>query len=630
VPHGVRAVVLQRSGRLSREAQQLLAVGAVVGREFDLGVVAEVAGITESDALSAVEEAVRVALVNEVAARPGRFSFAHAIVEQSLAGAQSAARRRSLHRAVAEALEARRATDASITHAELAQHWLEGHDAATAPIAMARARTAGDHALAQLAPDEAVRWYDAALRLLAASPGLGPRERAEVLIGLGTAERHAGHATYQATLQEAGELAAAAGDARLVARAALSGFKGIWSANAGVDSSRVALLQRALAGLGDADAALRSRLLAVLAVEHYFADESDEREAWAAEAVRLARAAGDDTALAFALQARDNLMRLPDRLDERQAQGDELVRLAARLGDPVQQFWAAHVEAVVSYEVGDPERYYGATDDMVAFADRAGQPFLRMFAAFMAATALDHRGDREGAEAVAKTAVVLGDEAGEGARARTYLAAIIFRVRRDAGRLEEVVEVLQRAQRSSARISTFGPALSLALAELGRFDELDEFRRDVAEGFTGHPRNGLWLSSMCMSAEVAGYSDDRGAAEALYPVLEPFAEQLIWPGIGALCSVARPLALAATTLERFDDADRHFATAVDIAERFEARVWLARAQQEWAGMLLRRAGPGDRDRASVLLAAAGEAARQLDLPVIGARVSMLQASVGAS
>ena len=320
LPHGVRAVVLQRSGRLPPSAQQLLAVGAVVGREFDLDVVADVAGLDQTTALAGIEEAVRVALVNEVAARPGRFSFAHAIVEHSLAGAQSAARRRVLHRAIAEALEARSPLDPSITHAELAQHWVEGYDAATAGTAIARARAAGDHALGQLAPDEAVRWYDIALRVLDASPGANPRDRAEILVGLGTAERHAGQPGHQATLQEAAELAEAAGDARLVARAALGGFKGIWSLNAGVDATRIALLRSALAGLGDDDAGLRSRLLAALAVEHYFDDDSDQREAAATEAVALARAAGDDTALAFALQARDNLVRLPDRLAERRAQ----------------------------------------------------------------------------------------------------------------------------------------------------------------------------------------------------------------------------------------------------------------------------------------------------------------------
>jgi hypothetical protein len=225
---------------------------------------------------------------------------------------------------------------------------------------------------------------------------------------------------------------------------------------------------------------------------------------------------------------------------------------------------------------------------------------------------------------VATAAVALGDEAGEGGRARTYLAAILFRVRRDAGRLDEVVDVLQRARQSAARISTFGPALSLALAELGRFDELDGFRRDLAEGFAAHHRNGLWLSAVSMSAEVAGYVAERDAAAQLYPLLEPYAEQLIWPGIGAHGAVARPLALVATVTERFDDADRHFATAAGIAERFGAPVWLARTQQEWAGMLLRRGQPGDVERAEALLAAAAEAADRLSLPTIAARVEVLR------
>ena len=267
---------------------------------------------------------------------------------------------------------------------------------------------------------------------------------------------------------------------------------------------------------------------------------------------------------------------------------------------------------------------------MARLAERTGQPFLRMFAGFMTATALDLRGDRDAAEAIARESVVLGDEAGDGARARTYLAAIRFRVGRDAGQLDEVVEVLQRARRSSSRISAFGPALSLALAELGRFDELDEFRRDAAEGFAGHRRNAMWLSSMCMSAEVANYAGDRKAAGLLLPVLEPFASQLIWPGIGAQGPVARALGLAAATIDRFDDADRYFALAVEIAERFEARVWLARAQQEWASMLLRRDGPGDRARADRLLADAAGAARRLDLPIIAAHVEALQARAGGA
>jgi tetratricopeptide (TPR) repeat protein len=627
LPQGVRAVVLQRAGRLSAGAQGLLSVASVAGRDFDLDVVAEVGRLEASDALAAVEEAVRAALVHEVAGRPGRFTFAHAIVEHSLVEAQSAARQRVLHRSIAEALEARGHGD--VAPAVLAQHWVEGYDASTLSVAIDRAGAAGDHALAQLAPDEAIRWYETALQLLDASPHATPHDRAEILAGLGSAQRSAGHADHLPTLQRAAELAQSAGDARLVARAALGSFKGIWSANAGIDTERIAMLEAALAGLDVADAALRSRVLAALAVEHFFDETAvDERGRLSEEAIALARAAGDDSALAFALQARDSLIRTPDRLAERRRNSAELGRLAQRLGDPAQQFWAAHAEVIVAHEEGDPARFYAAVDEMVALGERTGQPFLRMFAGFMRATVCAVQGDRAGAEAAGRQSMTFGDEAGEAARARTYFAAITFLLRRDAGQLEDVVEVLQRAVQANSRITSFRPALGLVLAELGRTDELDEFHRDVAESFAGHPRNTLWFSSMAMNAEIAAYTGHRAAAAQLYDVLEPFAGLLIWSGIGAYGPAARPLGLAATTLGRFDDADRHFATAAVLAERFGAPVWLARTQQEWAAMLLCRRGPGDRERAGPLLDDAEATALRLDLRLIASRAAALRDAAG--
>ena len=253
-----------------------------------------------------------------------------------------------------------------------------------------------------------------------------------------------------------------------------------------------------------------------------------------------------------------------------------------------------------------------------------------MFAGFMTATALDLRGDRAGAEAAAKEAVVLGDEAGEGARARTYLAAILFRVRRDAGRLDEVVEVLQRARSGELADQHLRPALSLALAELGRFDELDEFRRDAAEGFAGHHRNGLWLSSMCMSAEVAGYA---GRARGGGPALSS-ARALRRRSSSGRASVptARSPALSRwspTALGRFDEADRLLRRGRrPIADRFEAPVWLARAQQEWAAMLLVATDPATVSGPIGCWPTPPRRRNGLDLPIIAARVEALQDGAG--
>jgi hypothetical protein len=66
--------------------------------------------------------------------------------------------------------------------------------------------------------------------------------------------------------------------------------------------------------------------------------------------------------------------------------------------------------------------------------------------------------------------------------------------------------------------------------------------------------------------------------------------------------------LAATCLERYEEAEEHFRRSAATCERIGAPTWLARTRHEWALMLLRRGGPGDRETADSLLAEALDAA----------------------
>jgi hypothetical protein len=59
--------------------------------------------------------------------------------------------------------------------------------------------------------------------------------------------------------------------------------------------------------------------------------------------------------------------------------------------------------------------------------------------------------------------------------------------------------------------------------------------------------------------------------------------------------------MLATVLECFDDADAHFAEAMEIHERMRPPYWIARTQLEHARMLLARGGPEDGSRAGALL-----------------------------
>ena len=76
----------------------------------------------------------------------------------------------------------------------------------------------------------------------------------------------------------------------------------------------------------------------------------------------------------------------------------------------------------------------------------------------------------------------------------------------------------------------------------------------------------------------------------------------------------------ATTLRRFDDAERHLEAAIDIERRMGARPWLAHAQHDLAAMFVAR---GDPDRARPHLDAALTAYGALGMKTWAARASAL-------
>ena len=105
VPRTVRAVLHTRVGRLDPEAQRVLGMASVAGREFDSAVIASVLELDESAVLDQIEAAFRASLVRETSV--GHFEFSHALVQQALYDDLSATRRSLHHRQLAIALEIR-------------------------------------------------------------------------------------------------------------------------------------------------------------------------------------------------------------------------------------------------------------------------------------------------------------------------------------------------------------------------------------------------------------------------------------------------------------------------------------------------------------------------------------------
>jgi len=65
IPEGLRDVIGRRLSSLSAECNRLLSIAAVIGREFRLEVLQKVAGVSEDELFSALEEAKGAAVVEE-------------------------------------------------------------------------------------------------------------------------------------------------------------------------------------------------------------------------------------------------------------------------------------------------------------------------------------------------------------------------------------------------------------------------------------------------------------------------------------------------------------------------------------------------------------------------------------
>jgi hypothetical protein len=118
LPPKVQGVIEARLGQLSAGARGLIGVAATIGREFTLDVLARVHGADEEASVRALDELWRRRIVREQGAEA--YDFGHDRIREVAYAGLSAARRRFLHRRVAEALEAVHAADLDPVQGQIA------------------------------------------------------------------------------------------------------------------------------------------------------------------------------------------------------------------------------------------------------------------------------------------------------------------------------------------------------------------------------------------------------------------------------------------------------------------------------------------------------------------------------
>jgi DNA-binding winged helix-turn-helix (wHTH) protein/tetratricopeptide (TPR) repeat protein len=578
-----RDVLRARLSALDDEVLSVLASASVLGESFEIAILARVLGLGADALLEMLERACADDLIRSDG--PHRYRFAHELLRSILYEDMPARGRVSTHRRAAEVLS--ELGHAEPRYSQIAHHFHRSLAAGDCDrVAAAAARAAGAASRMQ-AFEDAVTYYGWALEAQALSPAPRTRERAELLLGCGSAERLAGrYEDSRRTLSAAIELGRQQGWGDLLLRAARV-LRPTHAVGGVPDPLAREALEAVLRVAPDGDPH-RVGALSLLACVPPYAHDMRRSAELSGEAEALARRLGDPGWLLEALRARLHSLSGPDHVDAVIAVANEMLSLNERGG------WMngdAHVACVGA------NLYRGD----VAAADAA----LREV-------------EREARAARLPEAIWLHDRIrnqrrlldGDFEAARAGCRELASRAKRmglSYGRL------FLNAQRFAIELAVHGPeiargwsltpllaagddvqpsyraAVVALLAQLGEHGEAKRMLEGMLADCEDIPKDIGYVNALAHLSFAVAELSDRERAGTLYRLLAPYAlhntpnSMLLYEG-----SASHPLARLAALLGDDARAEEHFETALAHDERLGARPQLARVGYDWARFLAER------------------------------------------
>jgi class 3 adenylate cyclase/DNA-binding CsgD family transcriptional regulator/tetratricopeptide (TPR) repeat protein len=605
-PESVREVVGHRLASLPETTRALLELAAVVGRSFELRLVAAAAALDEVTAFDALEPAIEARLIDD--ADGARFQFAHALVRQSVEDALAPGARRRHHLAIGESLEVRGDPD---NDADLARHFSAAVPLGRPEKAIEYARRAAKRSLDALAYDNAVAVLNGVLPL-----AMDRAVRADLLLERSYALARAADTTNAIRdCHEAAAIARSLDDHELLVGAALAIKEATWR-GAAHGAPAVALLREALAQeTAQTDRAL---LLSGLCTALAFCGLDDEAFAVGEQAIDVARATGDGSLLIEALGAPLFAAWRPTTYAAQIDYAQEGVALAEGAGDDEWLVGMLDKLLMGLILVGDAEQLRKVLDRHGRLARQLRQPLFQLMDAQVQCVLAVHDGRFEDAEAAAEQAAgwaeVLPHAAGG-------YGVQMFGIRREQGRLEEVRPFVEVVANGSQGVMAWRPGLASLYAELGLFDEARALLDDiVADDLATVPRDSLWAGSLSYLADACVATGHATAASVVYRNLLPYHGLAVTAsGLASYGAIDRYLGQLAELLARPTDAARHLESALRFDERTGSPTWTAHSQYAFGAFLARRARRDDQTRAHELLAEAETTAHALGMAALARR-----------
>ena len=587
IPQVVEDVVKRRLQRLPDDVQNALTVAAVVGQEFDLGLVQTVAGLGDDQALDVIDAAIVSSLVVDIG--DDRYRFAHGVTRDAIYRQLSSSRLVRMHAAVAEAIESLFPATSAERADQLALHFALAGDASKEA---AYTVVAAEVAEARWAYDEAAAHWRRLIDLSEHDPVAAPVIRSYVR--LVQALRNGGRIDEWVEVFSQGlDTAESMGQsAALVDELFESGGEGLVTLReyGSVDRALIAKFERLLAQLPEARGAAAVRAMILLAVAWYYDDDPDgTARSYAQAAVERARELGDDELLGEALT---RLVFMDDPAPDRarvQHYVDELERVIDCLRPPIA--WTAQMRlARLQLSLGDASSLDERVRDVARSAESGlwfGEAVFTTWA-FAAVELL--RGRLDDAERVAGQAFEMHQRLGTWGALETYGLNMIY-IWREQDKLVEMAPVVEPMLAAAVHPGARRMRAMFARAR-GDTDAVAEIL-----GADPVPRvqDFTWLCDVCVTAELAAEAHLPCASE-LFDMLGPYADRVATMD-GTYCclgAVSYYLGLLASEMSHPDAIALH-ERGLAINDQIGGVAWSVRSRHALA-KAVRDTDPGRADK----------------------------------
>jgi DNA-binding CsgD family transcriptional regulator len=638
LPAEVTEAIEQRLASVEGDARTVLNLAACLGDWFSWRALQLSSGLEEEACLAALSQCVEGGLIE---ADGASFRFAHPLVRRVAHRSIIAPRRERLHKAIAEALAEVYADSFDEHIAEIANHLLAAGTQADAESVVEHAKRAADTALSVFAWRDAARYYEGAIQAAERSRQFSPRDVAELhaIAGYawyrdmdpGPSLEHYGQAIegFGRTGDSRGLVQALTERARLQLTLASIPYGTLLDLNP---------IQEAISQLRGEDSDVQAKALALMSTAYWHARMPEESERVAGEAFALARASGDEVTAVHALNNRGMARLSSLDLEGALADFETSLEIARPLGDPWLLGWPLPRICPVLITLG-------RLDEVEAYVEEACRVTTQTGDWGDLSVALAYRivhcyflGDFDGVERHALEGLQAARRSRYPWGAAVFLPTLAS-ARTMWGAADEAQDAIQALIEPGSIIDDPGVTLNAVgrifgtLVSAAAGDEEPgraRLPRMLGAARAAGRRDIQSLASYCALAEIAAYLGDAAAAEEQYePLL--FARDR-----GAvLCSswgflIPRVLGLISSVNGRWEEAERHFADALETARRTGVRPELGRTLLDYATMLNTRRSREDQQGAAKMLEQAAAIFGEFAMTPFVERAAALAAKVGAT